>query len=244
MSKLTKYSVSFDEVGKRLSMLRKSKNLTQKQLADRIQVSRQMISTWENGKAEIPIGRVLQLCKALGVDADYYYSEQRYNPKTYYWIHDNVATLLKVVEKAQSADSEIEKKIYRLISDLGLIATFECKTDSIYTTPIAALDSVCNYTRIIQRDLYRRADIDSKVELIHQYESDRLDALSLSKNELSFEEAAETEVVFKTGYIAGKVKEISSDRLNELYSLAGYQRLDIGSFKALGVYINHKRNMK
>lgn len=37
--------------GKRLQNLRKQNHLTQEQLADRLQVSRQLVSSWEQGKA-------------------------------------------------------------------------------------------------------------------------------------------------------------------------------------------------
>lgn len=50
-----------------LSYLRKSRGITQQQLADLSGVDRSSISRYENGDVEIPITQAMRLCDALGM---------------------------------------------------------------------------------------------------------------------------------------------------------------------------------
>lgn len=50
-----------------LSALRKSKNLSQEEIADRLGVSRQAISKWENGQALPETANIMKLCEILEV---------------------------------------------------------------------------------------------------------------------------------------------------------------------------------
>lgn len=58
-------------LGEKLLQLRKSKGLSQEQLAAQITVSRQAISKWELGEAMPDTDNVVQLSKILGVTIDY-----------------------------------------------------------------------------------------------------------------------------------------------------------------------------
>lgn len=49
--------------GDNLKKLRKSKNLSQEELADKVKVSRQSVSKWETGEAYPEMNNILQLCK-------------------------------------------------------------------------------------------------------------------------------------------------------------------------------------
>ena len=51
--------------------LRKSKGVSQEELAERLGVSRQAVSRWENGSAMPDAANLLQLSKLFGVTADY-----------------------------------------------------------------------------------------------------------------------------------------------------------------------------
>lgn len=50
---------------------RKSKNMTQKELAKRLGVSHNTISDWESGKHKPDIDNIMLLCKVLEVDVNY-----------------------------------------------------------------------------------------------------------------------------------------------------------------------------
>ena len=59
------------DMGRRISERRKQMRLTQDELAERMEVTPQMISTAELGKKAIRPENLLKLCKALEVSADY-----------------------------------------------------------------------------------------------------------------------------------------------------------------------------
>ena len=59
------------EMGKRVSIRRKSLNLTQEALAEKMNVSIQMISNLELGKKAIRPENLAKLCGILNISADY-----------------------------------------------------------------------------------------------------------------------------------------------------------------------------
>ncbi|MBR4050771.1 MAG: helix-turn-helix domain-containing protein [Clostridia bacterium] len=65
-----------------LSALRKSKNLSQEEIADRLGVSRQAISKWENGQALPETANIMKLCEILEVTPNELlgYEEQKAKP--------------------------------------------------------------------------------------------------------------------------------------------------------------------
>lgn len=246
MGKTTKKSkTKYCDVGKRLSTLRKAKKLTQQELANSINVTRQIISAWENGNVEIPVGRMLQLCKTLGVETDYFYAEQRFNPEMYFWIHDNISILLKIVEQTDTANDKdkIKKIIYEVISNLEKISTLKTKSDSVYASPIVALEAINNYIRMIKSDMCRKEEINSKIEQMHKREMNIIEMLSLSEN-LTIEEAGEVELLFKDGRKWKKIKDMPLNILKNFYNIKGYELLDANSFEALAIYLKQNSNLQ
>lgn len=59
------------DMGKRLSQRRKQLDLTQEQLAEKMDVSIQMISNMELGKKAIKPENLLKVCKILDISSDY-----------------------------------------------------------------------------------------------------------------------------------------------------------------------------
>lgn len=57
--------------GERLFMLRKAKNMTQQQLADRINVSKTSVVYWEQDKSTPKLDSLEGLCRELGTSIDY-----------------------------------------------------------------------------------------------------------------------------------------------------------------------------
>ena len=55
----------------RLQVLRKSHNLSQEQLAEKLNVSRQAISKWESGQANPDINNLLKLSDIYEASTDY-----------------------------------------------------------------------------------------------------------------------------------------------------------------------------
>ncbi len=55
----------------KLTALRKSKELTQEQLAEKLNVSRQSVSKWENGQVIPEAEKLIELSRAFDVTLDY-----------------------------------------------------------------------------------------------------------------------------------------------------------------------------
>ena len=60
--------IDFIKVGRKISSLRRKQNLSQDELAEKMYVSRQLISKWENGSGIPKIDHVIDLCEILKVD--------------------------------------------------------------------------------------------------------------------------------------------------------------------------------
>lgn len=58
------------KIGRYIRHLRKSAGVTQKELADKLSISFQAVSKWENGEALPDTGILLDLCDVLGTTAD------------------------------------------------------------------------------------------------------------------------------------------------------------------------------
>ena len=58
------------KIGKYIQQLRKGSGMTQKELADKLNISFQAVSKWENGDALPDTGILLDLCETLGTTAD------------------------------------------------------------------------------------------------------------------------------------------------------------------------------
>ena len=60
--------IDFRKVGRKISSYRKRKNLSQNELAERMYVSRQLVSKWENGTGIPKIDHIIDLCEILDVN--------------------------------------------------------------------------------------------------------------------------------------------------------------------------------
>jgi len=60
--------IDFRKVGRKISSCRKRKNLSQDELAERMYVSRQLVSKWENGTGIPKIDHIIDLCEILDVN--------------------------------------------------------------------------------------------------------------------------------------------------------------------------------
>ncbi len=106
----------------KLVQLRKSRNLTQEQLAEELGVSRQAVSRWEAGDSTPDMINLLGLCDLFGVSADYL-------------IHDNYQSDedMPVVKEKNEQISKVKfkKKIYHLYAAIGFTIAIICSCISI-----------------------------------------------------------------------------------------------------------------
>lgn len=56
------------QLGEKLYKLRESKNMSQEELAEKLGVSRQTISNWENDKVTLDVDKAQELCKLYDID--------------------------------------------------------------------------------------------------------------------------------------------------------------------------------
>ena len=59
------------EIGTRIQELRKKKNISQEELANSMNVSRQAVSKWESNLSAPDIEKIIDLCEYFDVSADY-----------------------------------------------------------------------------------------------------------------------------------------------------------------------------
>ena len=57
-------------IGERLLKLRKEKNISQEELANELDVSRQTISKWETDQSLPDSDKIIPLCKYFGITSD------------------------------------------------------------------------------------------------------------------------------------------------------------------------------
>ena len=94
--------------------LRKQHGLSQEDLAEKLNVSRQAVSRWEVGSAQPDASNVLQLSKLFGVTADYLLND-------YYESDQDVPA---VKNTKISANQKIKKVIALCVSAFGLFGNF------------------------------------------------------------------------------------------------------------------------
>ena len=63
-------------LSEKIVMHRKSAGLSQEELAEKLNLSRQAVSRWESGTAMPDAGNILQLSKLFGVTADYLLNDE------------------------------------------------------------------------------------------------------------------------------------------------------------------------
>ena len=62
--------MNLDNIGKFIKEMRKNKNLTQEELAEKLGVNNRTVSRWENGKNMPDISLYKPLCEVLGISIE------------------------------------------------------------------------------------------------------------------------------------------------------------------------------
>lgn len=95
-------------IGERISSLRSAASLSQGQLADRMGVSRQAVSKWENDLSCPDPLRMIQLADVLGTDVEYLASGVTHSPPA----PAEPIVIRQVEEKPVYIEKVIEKPVY------------------------------------------------------------------------------------------------------------------------------------
>ena len=109
--------------GKFISQLRKEKNLTQKELADRLGISDKTVSKWETGNGMPDVSLLQPLCKELSVNLNELLSGERLSEESYSGkAEENMMNLARDVQEGR----ENKKKVGIIGLICGILAFLLC----------------------------------------------------------------------------------------------------------------------
>lgn len=110
--------MDLNKTGKFIALIRKEKGLTQRELAEKLNLSEKTISKWERGVGFPDISLILPLCKCLEIDANELMTGERLQDKQYRINAEN--NLLKLMDKTSP-------KLKYTISTISAIVTILIK---------------------------------------------------------------------------------------------------------------------
>ena len=88
-------------IGERITQLRKEKDISQAELAKRLEVSRQAVSKWEQGISSPDTNKLIQLAKILDTEVEYLATGTKPEPSS---------VVLNVVETVERVEEKIVVK--------------------------------------------------------------------------------------------------------------------------------------
>lgn len=98
-------------IGERITDLRKAKDLSQGQLADALDVSRQAVSKWENDQASPDTLKLIKLADVLDTEVEYLATGR----KPVYEEAPIVLNMVKKVDKVVEVEKIVEKPVIKRI---------------------------------------------------------------------------------------------------------------------------------
>jgi transcriptional regulator with XRE-family HTH domain len=130
-------------IGNRLYNLRKEKNISQEELANALDVSRQTISKWETGESTPDFNKICPLCEYFGITSDELLSGKQ-----------NIVEAKKEDKKAKFARNlaiSVGLYIFSLVAIILCAALFEQPIIgvSIFFTIIAVATGIIIYSSIV-----------------------------------------------------------------------------------------------
>ena len=108
-----------EKIGKFILELRKEKNMTQQELADKIGVTDRAISKWENGRGMPDLSLMKPLCQKLGISINELISGEKIDKKEYQnKFEENVLNTINYSQK------QIKKTRNKYSIIIGIIILF------------------------------------------------------------------------------------------------------------------------
>ena len=105
------------KTGQFIKACRKEKSLTQREVAERLNISEKTVSKWETGNGLPEVGLMLPLCNLLGISVNELLSGERLDEKKYFEkAEQNIMTLIQ--EKAEAK----KKLIIAVVAGLVMLA--------------------------------------------------------------------------------------------------------------------------
>ena len=111
------------KTGQFIKAIRKEKNLTQREVAERLNISEKTVSKWETGNGLPEVGLMLPLCELLEISVNELLSGERLDEKRYFEkAEQNIMSLMK--EKAEAKKKIIIAVIIAVITLLAAFTLF------------------------------------------------------------------------------------------------------------------------
>lgn len=98
-------------IGERITDLRKNRNLSQGQLADALEISRQAVSKWENDQASPDTLKLIKLAEILDTEVEYLATGR----KPVYEEAPIILNMVKKVDKVVEVEKIVEKPVVKRI---------------------------------------------------------------------------------------------------------------------------------
>ena len=106
------------KIGQFIKTIRKEKNLTQREIAERMSISEKTVSKWETGNGLPEVSLMLPLCKLLEISVNELLSGERLDEKEYYnKAEENIMNILQ--EKAEAKKKIVISVIIVLVTLLA-----------------------------------------------------------------------------------------------------------------------------
>ena len=143
------------KIGEKIRDLRKIKNLTQEELAEKLGVSAQAVSKWETGVSAPDISLILPLCNALGTGADALLGGNRKKDLEEQFqkaIRYGEEATLRVAEEALKDFPDDEQWLFRRAHDEYILAVEEKKEFYLHPATIHYRELCRKFTG---KDIYK-----------------------------------------------------------------------------------------
>lgn len=142
------------KTGEKIAKARKDANLTQDQLAELLEVTRQTISKWESDLALPETAKIPKLAEVLKVSCDYL-------------LRDDKPVTIEVTTQSSNAYDLDWTKLYPILAEYQ--STVDCKQyHRIFTEMIEEMMKTYNYsledTVLVLKDLQYKAFLDMQKE--------------------------------------------------------------------------------
>ena len=106
------------KIGQFIKAIRKDKNLTQREVAEKLNISEKTVSKWETGNGLPEVGLMLPLCELLEISVNELLSGERLDEKKYFEkAEQNIMSLIQ--EKAEAKKKLIISVITAVITSLA-----------------------------------------------------------------------------------------------------------------------------
>lgn len=138
--------MSFSE---KIVLLRKQAGLSQEELAEKLQISRQSISKWESGQSMPESDKLLSLSRALGSSVDFLLDDEKTSPA------DPLPTNSAKTSKRPTHDEQILSLALCIVGFLFLLSSAQMPWDS---TPWVLLGVVLQIAGIAAFEIALRSD--------------------------------------------------------------------------------------